>query len=323
MSDELQDDVRAAMEEVSQAADEAPATETVARDEAGKFAPKADEVAAAAKLEPSKEPEAPPAERLLTEDKPPRGWSPEAREKWTTIPEDIRSEIVRREEASAVGVRQLQERYQPYEQFVNNLGGYIQEASQAGIRADQYIDNVMQTERTLRTADVPGRFQAILAIADQYGVPLRDIINESVGQRVLPPAQPQQQRAQIPQEIMQELQEMRQWREEQQGGAVNSQIAEFSKHNEFFPEVHVQMANLIDANAAESLEEAYEMACWANPQIRGIMLQREDIKARQGVATGASVRPAGSVTVPSTFDDDDDLEATVRKAFSSNVSGRV
>jgi hypothetical protein len=317
MSEELQDEVRAAMEEVTQKADEAPAVGTT-------------EVEAAAKLEPTtpeKTPEPvkaeapPPDDRVLTEDKAPRGWSPAAREKWSTIPEDLRQEILRREDASIQGVRQLQERYQPMENFVHGLGSFIQEANQYGVQADQYIGSVMNTERTLRTADIPTKFQAILAIADQYGVPLRDIINESVGQKVIPPPQPQMQ---VPPQIMQELQEMRQWRQQYEGQATNAEIANFAQNNEFFGDVHLKMASFIDSGSASNLAEAYDQACWSTPEIRDVLMKREKLQGRQSAAAGASARPGttAGVSIPGA-DDGEDLEDTVRSAFARASTGRL
>lgn len=318
MSEELQDEVRAAMEEVTQKEDEAPSVGTTEVEAAAKLEPTQPEKAP----EPVKAEEAPSTEeRVLTEDKAPRGWSPAAREKWTTIPEDLRQEILRREDASIQGVRQLQERYQPMENFVRGLGPILQEAQHYGVQADQYINQVMGTERALRTSDVPGRFQAILAIADQYGVPLRDIINESVGQKVLPPAQPQMQ---VPPQVMQELEEMRQWRHQFEGQATNSQIKEFAEKNEFFGDVHLKMAGFIDAGSATTLEEAYDQACWATPEIRDVLMKRQQLQGRQSAAAGASARPGATagISIPGA-DDGEDLEDTVRAQFARASTGRL
>jgi hypothetical protein len=334
---ELSDYVREAMEATSET-EESP--EGRERDDAGKFVPNKDEseVDAAARLEPAKPGEAgkkvpaegdavappegeqqPEGVRLLTEDKAPRGWSPAAREKWSTISPDIRAEILRREEASAVGVRQLQERFAPVENFVQGLAPYIQEAQQHGIQAEQYIDSVMRSERVLRSADVPGRFQEILRL---YGVPLRDVINESVGQKILPPAA-QTQQAYIPPEVAQELQQMRQWREQQENGTVMANIEAFAQDKEFFEDARLGMALLIENGAVQNLQEAYDAACWAIPGIREVMLQRQGVQANQKKASGASIAPSGGLDIEEGDDKDDDLADTVRKAYASSSTGRV
>jgi hypothetical protein len=281
-----------------------------------------DEVAAAAKLQPEElgQQTEEPVPQILTEDKAPRGWTPAAREKWETISPDLRQEILRREDASIAGVRQLQERYAPMEQFIQGISPILQEAQYYGVDPGGYIDQVMGTERTLRNADIPGKFQAILAIADQYGVPLRDVINQSVGQQVIPPVQ--QPQYQVPPQIMQELNEMRQWRNSQQSSMVNAQIQEFSADKEFFHDVHMQMATFIDSGQANSLQEAYDAACWSVPAVREVMLARQGLQKKQESAAGASVRPGGGVVVPGD-EESDELEDVVRSAFIKSSTGRV
>jgi len=349
MSDEketsLEDDIRAAMGEVETGADKEEEVSTEReRDDKGKFVAKEGEteVEAAARLEPGdkkdetppKGEETPPAEgeqHLLNEDKAPRGWAPAIREKWGTIPEDIRKEIIRREEASAVGVRQLQENYAPMEQFVGSIAPFIQEARQNGVAPDQYIGSVLASERILRKADLPTKFQEILRIADQYGVPLRDIINASVGSEVLTKAPQTQGQQYVPPQVAQELAEARQWREQFEDRQVKNELAAFSQGKEFYEDVRAQMAVLVESGSVKSLDEAYDAACWATPAVRTVLLQRQgkeqektDLQKRQEAAAGASVKPKGEVEVKVDDDeDDDDLGATVRREFNRANSGRV
>lgn len=265
---------------------------------------------------------------LLTQDKAPQGWTPAIREKWGTIPEDIRKEILRREDAVAVGVRQLQERFAPYETFANALAPFITEASQSGVDPKIYVHNVLASERILRKADIPTKFKELMRIADDYGIPLREVINASVGQEVLQKAQPQQGGA-LPPAIQQELTEMRTWRENFETTSIQNQIMAFAEGKEFFGDVKNQMASLLESGAAENLKDAYEAACWANPQVREVMLSRQgkekkddDLKNKQQAAAGASAKPAGAVDVK-VDEDVDDLSAVVRSAYNSSATGRV
>lgn len=338
----LSEDLAAAFKEV-ESSNEEQKVEGRARDESGKFVAKEGEteVEAAARLQPKKEEpakeegtpktEEQTAQPLLTADKAPSGWGPAAREKWGTIPEDIRKEILRREEASVVGVRQLQERYSPLENFFKPLEPFAMEARQLGADAGQYIAQTMATERVLRTADVPTKFQTILQIADQYGVPLRDIINQSVGAEVLGKASPQNgQQFNIPPSVQAELEASRKWREDFEAARVNNEIAAFANGKEFFDDVHMTMATLMETGQATTLQDAYDSACWAVPSVREVLLQRqaagkktEELKGQQKAAAGASVKPNGSLDVKADDDEDDDLGDTVRKAWTSSNTGRV
>lgn len=345
----LEDDIRAAMGEVETSSDkDTESASERARDEKGKFVAQEGETEteAAARLQPeTKKDETPPEKQestpaegekqeeqhLLTEDKAPRGWAPAIREKWGTIPEDIRKEIIRREEASAIGVRQLQENYAPMEQFVGSIAPYIQEARQNGVAPEQYIGGVLASERILRRGDVPTKFQEILRIADQYGVPLRDIINASVGQEVL--AKPQQgAQGYVPPQVAQELAEARQWRQQFEQRSVTNELNAFAQGKEFYEDVRVGMAAFVESGQVKTLQEAYDAACWATPSVREVLLQRQgqekqktDLEKRQAAATGASPKPKGEIDVKGVKEDEetDDLAATVRAAFAESASGRI
>ncbi len=333
----LNDEIRAAMEESS---GEESSTEKP-RDESGKFTTKygESEVDAAARLEPkAKTPpteEAPvePAaggedQQLLTEDKAPRGWSPAAREKWTSIPDDLRKEILRREEASVLGVRQMQEKFAPAENFIRSLEPILNESRGIGVAPEQYMMALASSERLLRTADLPSKFNELLRIADQYGIPLRDIVNQSVGQQVL--AAPQNRQTAVPTEVQRELNEMRQWREQFENNNVTAEITRFSADKEFFEDVRLKMATFIETGAETTLQAAYDAACWATPAVREVLLARtgqqkqgDYLKARQTAAAGASTKPSGTVDVKVSDDDEDDLASTIRKEYARSATGRV
>jgi hypothetical protein len=191
----------------------------------------------------------------------------------------------------------------------------------------------MTTERVLRTADLPTKFNQLLQIADQYGIPLRDIINQSVGQEVL--KRPAQQAAALPPEVMRELQDIRQWRESMETGQLTQTIGQFAaetdatgqlKH-EFFNDVRETMADLIEMGRAADMQTAYEQAIWMHPEVRDVMLSRQSrpqnkVAQRQLAATKVSLPAKGSVTVDME-EDSDDLHAMVAAEFRKANTGRL
>lgn len=274
--------------------------------------------------EPSKEKDAPEGDAPGTwnPEKAPTSWSPKIREKWGQLPEDVRKEIVRREEASVVGVRKLQEEFQPVRQFAERLTPVIQEARALGQDPGQYITNLAIAERGLRDNDPNQKFNALLNIADQYGIPLRQYLGGEA-----PKVQPQQ--ATVPPAVQQELEAIRKWREEQENNNLLSQVAAFSQGKEFFEDVREQMANLLDSGVAKDLQEAYDTACWANPEVREVMLARQSAEKQKGAqterrakASAASVKGGSAPEVTVDTDDDDSTEALVRKAMAAQT-GRV
>jgi len=330
--EDLYEDVRSAFSAAEELQDEpavvaetdASVEETV-RDEAGRFAAKKAEEAATPEVVTEAAPSDPVA---LSTDKPPQSWTPASREKWAALDPDIKAEVIRREEASANGVRQIQERVAPMQQFVDQMRPVANEAQAAGTDPVSYIQGMAQSERTLRTADMPAKFNELMRIADQYGIPLREVINKSVGQEVLKAPQ-QQQQMQMPPEFQQELNYMRQWREGQETQYATNTVESFGAGKDFFNDVRGVMANLVERGLATDLEQAYDQACWMVPEVRQVMLARQGQAAattamttKQVKAAGVSIPTGGKVVVADEDAEDEDISATVRKAFTAS-QGRV
>lgn len=304
------------------------------RDENGRFKQKADK--AEVEAEP-KEPvtTAEPAAQTETEQagtwthkRPPSSWTPKAREDWDKIPEHLQKEITRREEAQAMGARLLHEQYSRPKALLEALHDPLMEA--IGPHGDpvQHIGLMMTAEKILRTAPMPQKFKQLMAMADQFGIPLRDIINASVGEEVL--QRPNASQSAIPDAVARELAEIRQWRESTEQQVVDREVHQYGQSLEFFEDVRDYMADLIEKGLAKDLPSAYELATWANPHVREVLLERQgkasasnSVATRQARAAGASVKPSGGVPVPIDADDESDSIAdTVRKSMQS-AQGRV
>lgn len=318
MSDSIRDDIEAALKEQDERKPEDLPEEGGEQKE--EEADPEVEVPEPAKNEPEPEAAKPEPEGTWSPEKAPTSWSPKVREQWGKLPEDIRKEIVRREEASVQGVRRLQEEFQPVRQFAEQLSPFIQEARHLGADPTQYIANVMVAERQLRSQDPNEKFNALLNIADTYGIPLRQYLG---GEQAPAPA--------IPPAVQQELAAMRQWREQEQAQTLQRQIEEFSAGAEFFNDVREQMAALLDAGTAKDLKDAYEQAIWINPEVREVMLQRQEAEKqksaaaqRRAKATAASVDGGDAAGVDVAPDaDDDSTAAIIREQFKAASSGRV
>lgn len=270
----------------------------------------------------------PDEEGQWTQDKAPQSWTPTAREKWNTIPEELRKEIVRREEASVQGIRSLQESSAPLQTFVQEISPTLEYARSLGVAPQEYIRGIAQSENLLRTADLPTKFEEILRIADQYGIPLKDIINKSVGSDVLvskapPPIAP---------EVSRELEELKSWRHRYEQDAASKEIETFSKDKEFFNDVRGVMGDLVRNGISNTLEDAYDRACWMIPEVRAVLLDRgtkaatnSSVSAKQLAASNASLRSTGKVAVAVADDDNDegDTLSDVRKAFNALSAKRI
>jgi len=260
--------------------------------------------------------------------RPPSSWTPKAREDWALIPEHLQREITRREENAANGARSLHTTYAPAKELMDNLHPFFEEVVQLGINPIDHVGSLLQTEKALRTADVPTKFNLLMEMADQFGVPLRDIVNQSVGADVIKSKpQAQQQAAAIPDEIRQELAEIRAWRAEQETAVVTSEVEQFGAQNEFFSDVRGVMADIIEKGLAQDLQTAYDMAIWSTPSVREVLLSRtsqpksDPVLDRQTRAAKASVKSSGAIDVI-VDDENDSIADTLRKQFNLS-NGRV
>jgi len=298
------------------------------RDEAGRFKEKApvEKEEKEAVAEPVAEGEQEQA-GTWTHTRPPSSWTPKAREDWDKIPEHLQKEITRREEAQARGAAQLNEQYKHAKGFVERVKEPMMEAIGPNGDPVQHVLSMMQVEKTLRTAPMPQKFNQLMAMADQFGIPLREIINASVGEEVLRRDNTQQA---IPDAVQRELAEIRQWREQSEQQTVAYEVEQYGQSLEFFEDVRSDMADLIESGKATDLTDAYEKAIWLNPDVREVMLDRHGktattsvIANRQAKAVGASVKPSGKIGVTVDNDEEDDSIAdTIRKSMSA-AQGRL
>lgn len=271
-------------------------------------------------------------ETTTWEDRPPSSWKPAVREKWKDLPEEVRQEVLRREESSVLGIRKIHEQTEPYRALRERVGPYLAEIHQRGGDPVQYTNSLLEMDRQIRHAQNPQqRLSVLLTVAEAYGVPLRNLVNQAAGTEVIP-EQPRPQSS-IPPEVARELAEMRQWRQQQTQSVATGEVESFGADKEFFHDVRGHMADLIEAGVAKDMHEAYDKACWAIPEVRQVLLQREkggvanaSRQSRQQAAAAASPAPGRGIAAAAhggDEEDDNDIGAILRQEFTRSSTGRL
>lgn len=259
----------------------------------------------------------------------PPAWTNATKAKWAGLDPEVRSEILKREadvhrgftkmDEERTFAKQMQQVVAPYEAIIRAEGGTVPTA----------VASVLNTAYILRTGDPQTKARAVAEVCQQYGVDLNLV------------AQPQ---GQLPPEVLglrQELQELKgQWtqRQQQERQQMESQVLnavetfrQDPKHPHFAT-VSAQMGALMQAGQAETLEQAYEMAVWANPEVRTQLLAAQTAqltapaiakqKTEKARAKGVSVRGGpGGYTAPAA-----NPNASVRESLEAamaEVSGRI
>jgi hypothetical protein len=231
----------------------------------------------------------------------PNSWKASVREKFQSLPPDVRTEVLRRENehqklmTETTALRKFGEEftnaYRPYEAFLNSTG----------VHPITAFKDLMNTVYTLKTADQATKGQMIASIIKTHGVDLTAIDNALAGQ--IEQVDPKTAA------IQQELNQLKQWRaqEEQQRQmqttyTVEQQIQSFASDpkNEFFQDVVGDMQILLGNGRASTLEEAYEMACRMNPEVYSVLKTRTTQPAsRPAMSVAPQVTPQQKVAASS------------------------
>lgn len=256
---------------------EAEKTERL-RDERGRFAkketveesaePVEKEVPAKAEETPDEvtdEPEAP--QQALA---PPNGWTADAKAKWHELPAEVQAAVNKREldvakfTSKSDGERQLgidvQKTLSPYMPMIHAEGGTPVTA----------IQSLLNTAYQLRTGTPDQKKALMLQTAQLYGV---DLSNTEVPHVDPSVAALQQEIAQLKGLVHDQTQE----HETNLHQTVQQEIETFAADpaNPYFAQVRTHMGALMRADDSLSLQDAYDRACWANPDVRAT-LQAQD-----------------------------------------------
>lgn len=274
-----------------------------------------------------------PAALTLDPSRAPQGWRPEMKEKWGTLPEDVRGEIIRREEASAQGVQRLREHYAPLDELDTMLETHAPYFEQIGRDPGEYFSEVIQIEQTLTLGNPAQKMQTLLDLGEQYGIPLRQVLDSAMGGQLDAVMQQSHQQWRtpptLPAEVQRELQELRQNQQQLVQGQADQQLQVFlSTNRPFFDEVADDMADLIDNGLAKTYEEAYDLAVWRNPQTRARSYavangqqQLTAVQQRQQLAAQVVTPPSASIQSAPQSNANTSTEDDIRAAWNAQVRG--
>lgn len=273
----LRETLEAAFKEHSEPEPPETATETPdrARDESGRFAAKDVKDTPEPRAQPneatSQTPVVTPTPENVTlsaTEPAPNSWTAAAKAKWTELPAEIRAEIGKREkdihrqfstnDEERTFAREMQRVVGPYEPMIRAAGARVPDA----------VASVLNTAYVLRTADPVTKAREIANVCQQYGVDLSLVAQP-------PPQNPEV--ADTRQRLMQLenlLQQQQRETQQAQESHVLNELGAFSQDpkHAHFPAVRAHMGALLQAGAAKDLEDAYQQAIWANPEVRSQLL---------------------------------------------------
>ena len=257
-----------------------------ARDEAGRFAKKQE-----AKAEEPTAPDAKPVEAVAPEaetteqaapHRPPPGWSPASKAAFANLPPEVQADVVKREGEVNQGLAKLAE--------YKGLEPLAELSRQNGTTLVNAVNQYRQFEVSLQQDFIGG----IGLVCQRYGVQPAALANailarsggsahQSAGTGAAPHGNQQPSGVDLS-PITRELESLKafvsqtQQREaQQQQRIVESQIEAFKSDpkNLYFENVRPQMAKIMQAGLASTLQEAYDAACWQTPDVRSLLINQQ------------------------------------------------
>jgi hypothetical protein len=305
-----------------------------ARDETGKFAKAPKETKAPVeKATPAAKEAAPvvadasepatPAAPARDITRAPSSWKPAIREEWQKLPEAVRAEIQRREQDFQNGQAQLLPDATMGKQMRAVIEPYRMLIDAEGSTPDRAVADLLRTAATLRIGSQQEKLNALLGVVRDYGIDLPALVQQRMQQAGNPQA-PQAQQAQqfrdprVDQMLREQAQE-RQQREQQYQTEMGTTVTAWMDAvdasgqpvrpyiGDVINEMSVLVAQLKQSNPAlthvQALDEAYERAIWANPEIRQVLQSKQQTEREQQQRAAnqtrvADARRAASVNVP-------------------------
>lgn len=317
------DTVRGALEAAfSDAADPAETVvetpiESRARDDSGRFAAKETPIEVVKEEKPEAAIDAPIAEEVKEERRPPSSWKKETQAEWATLPQHVQEDVLRREADFHKGIEQYKGHAQRAASYDAAIEPYKPMLQSMGVAPEAAIGELFKTYTLLHNGSQEERAAALGQLARSAGLELDKIQEQQVDPRVQDLIA--QNRSLQYDQVQREQQRLGQQRYE-----LNSQINKFSEGKEHFNVVRDDMANLLETGRAADLETAYDMAIWARPDLRSGLLEQQTKAAEERVrasmqqqrAKTASVSVRGSSPVSGTSAASTDLRAILESQFN-------
>lgn len=248
---------------------------------------------------------------------PPPGWTPAAKAAYAALPPEVQEAVARREAEINNGFRKLQE--------YKGLDEYAEMARDSGTTLREAFDRYKAAEDSLDR----DFFGGVAQLCQMYQVHPMQLVQQFA--RAFGGQQPQGLQQAAPQGdlIARRLAGMEETvrtliseRERVEQDAINGSLEAFASENMYFEDVRQDMALLIREGRADSLEQAYKMACRMHPEIGDLLIKEQAApqiakkrvdqarRASSGLRTGA---PAGS---PSGNSSSNSLRDALTEAWS-------
>lgn len=226
--------------------------------------------------------------------KPPDSWTAEAKAQFGALPAVIQKEVLRREHEMHQGMTRQDEERSFGKKIKEIVTPYMPTITAEGSTPEQAVAALLNMAHIMRFGTPQQKQQLLFDTARLYNVPLS----------ALPAAQPANPEVETLKQRLDRIEQERQAQElqrrQQEDFSLQTEIEAFASApgHEHYEAVKPTMASFLASGQAQTLQEAYDKAIWASPDIRSTLLAQEEAKrlATQKLKTDAARRASVSVT---------------------------
>ncbi len=293
--------------------------------ENGRFAPRNQPETAAEGATEAKPVADQTAETATEQAKPaieaPISWSAEQKAKWASLPPETQAYIAQRDKDSHEAISRAGQQIKAFEPVSKVIEQFAHVFQKNGLQPHDGIARMLAVNEMLES----NPRAAIAEIARAYGVDLSGQGEQN--------ANPENQRIAELEARLAKTESHLTAQQRQQLNAENAalarDIADFAKDKPHFEAVRKVMAGLMQSGAAETMQEAYDNAVYADPTIRQSLLADEQAKAEakrkaEEAERVKAAKKAAGVNVKSSPGQsnpnrtlDDDLREIARKHYGT------
>lgn len=208
----------------------------------------------------------------------------------------LKAAMLRRSDEMHNGVEQYRDSARFGQQVYKAIQPFEATIRAQGLSADEAIASLLSVEHRLRYGSPAEKQSQLAMIAESYGIDMANLFDA-------PQIDPQV--LELKQEINNLRNQQQSWlasQQEAENRTILEQINAFSQGKEYFDQVKPEVAALLQAGRAKDLQEAYDMAIWARPDIRSRLLAKQQAEAEetrraQAAAKVTAAKQAASVNV--------------------------
>jgi hypothetical protein len=276
-----------------------------------------------------------PGAQAPTTDAPyPNSWKAEHRAKWDQLPPDLRQYITERETQIHKGMTAADEDRTFGKSMKDVVSPYMAEIRAQGGEPMGVMRDLLNTAYVLNKGEPGQKVELFTNLMQQYRISPQDLFNRLQGGQPQVDPQVSQLQARLDQ-IERERQADVQYRKQAEEQEALGTIEAFASQpgHEHYERVRRDMGLMLQNGQAASLQDAYDRAVWADPELRSTMItattQTDQAKREaEAAARTAAARRAGSsvsgspgAASPAAAQNNRSLREELEAAYQASSSG--